>query len=78
MTEEPEVEGSVTKADTHLEISEYCEEIAKLFRPGAKVSVIVRNPSFDRTPHSASMLVTLDDIGEISGALEYLKTRPDV
>jgi hypothetical protein len=68
----------MTLVEVNEEIGAHCEEIAKLFRPGAKVSVIVRNPNFDKTPHSAAALTTIDDIDELIGCLKYLKTRDKI
>jgi len=64
--------------EVHWAIADHCGEIAKLFKPGAKVSVIVRNPAADETePHSAAMLVSDDNPDQIIAALEHLKKREE-
>lgn len=67
----------MTTAEVHASIADYCAEIAKMFRPGAKVTVIVRNPEFDKEPHSAAMLVGDDDLDSVSAAVGYLKQREE-
>lgn len=55
------------------EIASHCADIADLFKPGAKVTVIVRNPSQDKEPHSAALTVGNDDFDHVAEALEYLR-----
>jgi hypothetical protein len=62
----------VTAAEAHVEIANHCAEIADLFKPGAKVSVIVRNPGHGES-HSADMFVSDDDPAKVIESLEYLK-----
>lgn len=62
---------------THQEIADHCAAIAKLFKPGALVTVIVRNPGSDRTPHSAAMLVGDDSIDSVCEAALCLKEREE-
>jgi hypothetical protein len=61
----------------HAEIAEHCGEIAKLFKPGAKVTVIVRNPG-EGVGHSAAMAVGDDDLAQVISAIEYLRTREEL
>jgi hypothetical protein len=66
-------------ADTHEEIADYAARIAKLFKPGAKVTILVRNPARGGSgPHSADMIVTDDDLPSIKESIAYLQTRPEV
>jgi len=66
----------VTKSEAHAEIAAHCSEIADLFKPGAKVSVVVRNPDI-RGDHSVEMFVSDDDPDAVIEAIEHLKTRPN-
>ena len=59
------------------EIADHAEKIEKLFRPGAKVTVLVRNPNFGKD-HSADVLVTNDKLDDVFAALEHLKTREEI
>jgi hypothetical protein len=66
----------VTKSEAYFEIAEHCAQIAKLFKPGAKVTVLVRNPAV-RDDHSADMFVSDDEPDAVIAAVEYLKARPE-
>ncbi len=61
--------------DVHSEIRTYCGEICDLFKPGAKVTILVRNPGRGAEPYSADLVISDDDLNEVSKALEYLKAR---
>ena len=50
-------------------------EIEPLFKSGARITMVVRNPSADREPHSGALLVTNDDIDTAIEALQYLKKQ---
>jgi len=66
----------MTLAEVHNEIRYHCGEICDLFKSGAKVTVLVRNPGRgEQGPHSADMLVSDDDLDEVIKSLEYLKAR---
>lgn len=67
----------MTVAETHAKIAMRCRDIAKLFKPGAKVTVVVRNPAADREPHSAAMMVGDDDLSDMQDAIRYLATRDE-
>ena len=62
--------------DTHAEIVDHCAEIAELFKPGAKVTVLVRNPGRGQFTYSADMLVSDDDSKEVIKSIRYLEKRP--
>ncbi|MDE2105783.1 MAG: hypothetical protein KGL39_51640 [Patescibacteria group bacterium] len=62
----------------HELIAEFCADIAALFKSGARVSVVVRNPALDRTEkHSAAMFISDDDPDLVIEALNYLKGRDE-
>ena len=54
-------------------LAERLEEISEFFKPGAKVSLLVRNPSIP----NADLLLTSDDQGEIIKAVQRLAPAPD-
>ena len=49
-------------------------KIERLFKPGAKVTILVRNPDHGKD-HSADLIVSNDSLDEIQASLDYLKTR---
>jgi hypothetical protein len=67
--------GNVSIA--HEDIAQHCAEIAKLFKPGALVTVVVRNPGYG-VDGSADMLISDDDPELVIKALEYLRQRRNV
>lgn len=56
----------------HAQIADRCGEIAKLFKPGARVTVLVRNGTA-----AESLFITDDSIDEIIATLQALKERPE-
>jgi hypothetical protein len=69
----------MTVAEAHAEVAEHCAQIAKLFKPGAKITILVRNPDWcTKEPHSGDMTVGDDDLAEAIAALTYLKDRKEV
>lgn len=66
----------MTKREAHAEIASRCVEIADLFKPGAKVTVVVRNPEI-RSDHSADMFISDDDPDAVIEAIEHLRSRRD-
>ena len=65
---------SAIRDHLHNVISNHCAEIEKLFLPGAKVTVLVRNPSVSG---DAGVLVTNDEDEEIRRALDLrLQKKP--
>lgn len=67
----------MTVQQTHFEIARLCGEVSDLFKPGSKITVVVRNPSADKEPHSAALTVGDDDIDQAIAALQYLKVRDE-
>lgn len=62
----------------HQEIANHCCAIEDLFKPGAKVSVIVRNPGQGSEPHSADIFVSNDnDFEALIEAIHYLRKREE-
>jgi len=59
----------------HAVIAEHCAAIAGLFAPGAKVTVIVRNPVFDNVEHGGSLMIGDDEPEQVIGAVRYLAGR---
>ena len=57
----------------HAEIANHAGEIASFFKHGAKVTILVRNPSVE----DADVLVTDDVIDSAIAALEKLKTKEE-
>jgi len=69
----------VTIEETHAEIAEHCGQISELFKPGARVTVLVRNPGIGQEgPYSADMTVGDDDLTEVIASLTYLKGMREV
>lgn len=60
----------------HAIIANHCADIAALFRPGVRVTVIVRNPGHG-VDGSADLLVGDDDPDLLIAAIQYLRTRPE-
>lgn len=54
--------------------SHHLEQIAKLFNPGMKLTLVVRNP--DEPDGSQNVLLTDDTIPEVVLALEQLAKKP--
>jgi hypothetical protein len=74
----------MTLQETHAEIANYAGEVCKLvctlFRPGAKVTILVRNPgkgSQTYGPHGADLVVSDDDMDLVIESLRYLKEREE-
>ncbi len=67
----------MTLADAFAEICLHADEVAKCFQPGAKVTILVRNPGRSKEPYGADMVVTQDDYAEIQASLAYLQSRPE-
>lgn len=59
--------------ENHLEISAYLEIIAKLWKPGAKLTLLVRRP--EAPDGSQDYLATDDDLDQAIEALRVLKAR---
>jgi hypothetical protein len=57
----------------HAEVANHCGEIADLFKPGVKVTVLVRNPAVD----DGDVLVTDDLIDLAIIALGKLKEKEE-
>jgi hypothetical protein len=63
----------MTIGEVHLEISDRCLEVARLFKPGAKVTILIRTPSLA----DGDMVVTDDDIDLAVAALQGLKQKEE-
>lgn len=64
--------------ETHAEIADHCGRIAKYFKPGARVTVLIRNPvSAGQEEGSRDMLVSDDNIDLIIPALRRLQQREE-
>ncbi len=48
--------------DLHFALESHLHRIERLFKPGAKLTLIVRNPD---TPGDAGVLLTNDDLEEV-------------
>jgi hypothetical protein len=57
----------------HAQVANHCGEIADLFKPGARVTVLVRNPGLD----DGDIVVTDDSIDAAIAALENLKRKDE-
>jgi hypothetical protein len=55
----------------HAEIANHCGQVARLFRPGVKVTILVRSPA----EGDADVLVTDDQIDAAIAALAKLKEQ---
>jgi hypothetical protein len=58
---------------THAEVADHCAEVAKLFKPGARVTILIRNPHLD----DGDMVVSDDALDSAIRALERLKTKEE-
>jgi hypothetical protein len=54
------------------EVSDYMDHILKLFKPGAKITVCVRNP---QVPGDTDFILTNDDLTEARAALQRQQER---
>jgi hypothetical protein len=63
----------MTVADMHLVIANHAGEISDLFKPGAKVSIIVRNPSLA----DGDVFISDDSPEEVKRALDRLATKKE-
>lgn len=63
----------LTLLELHTAIAEHCAEIAELFKPGALVSVVVRNPHLA----DGDVFVSEDSIPEIKQALDRLAVKAE-
>jgi hypothetical protein len=57
----------------HAEVANHCGDIADLFKPGAKVTILIRNPS----QADGDMVVTDDEIDLAMQALQRLKEKEE-
>lgn len=57
--------------EMHREIANHASKIRHLFKPGAKVSIVVRNPSLP----DGDVLVSDDQIDDVKRALDRLATK---
>lgn len=53
------------------EMSNHMDAMLRLFKPGAKITVVVRNPGFG----DADVVIGNDDLDESIGAIERMKKR---
>jgi hypothetical protein len=60
-------------AEVHAEVANHCGDIAELFKPGAKVSVLIRNPRLN----DGDMIVTDDDMDLVIAAVQRLKEKEE-
>ena len=60
-------------AQVRERIAEHMDAILEEFKSGAKVTVLVRTPG----NNDADLLLTNDDLGEVSAMVERSKTRPE-
>jgi hypothetical protein len=59
--------------ELHAEIANHCGEIADLFKPGVRITILVRNPNLE----DADVLVTDDSIDSAIAALGKLKEKEE-
>jgi hypothetical protein len=64
----------VKLTEVHAEVPNHAGEIAELFRPGAKVTILVRNPGLD----DGDMVITDDAIDSAIAALQNLKAQEEL
>lgn len=60
-----------TLEQVHSEMQWHADQIERMFRSGAKVTIIVRNPSIE----DADTLVTKDDIDAVVDAIRSLQAQ---
>lgn len=63
----------ITIGEVHAEIAGHCGEIAALFKPGARVTVVVRNPNEESK--DADAIFTDDDLDLVIASIERLKKK---
>ena len=59
-------------------IADHLAEIETLFTGKVYLTIVARNPHLDREPHSASLVVTNDNIDTVVEALAYLKNQETI
>lgn len=57
----------------HSEVADHCGEVAKLFKPGAKVTILIRNPHIE----DGDMVVSDDSMDLAISALARLKEKEE-
>ncbi len=61
----------MTVGAAHAEVSEHCAQVAKLFKLGARVTILIRNPSLA----DGDMVVSDDDLDLVIAAVARLKEK---
>lgn len=59
--------------EVRVQIAGYMDEMLTLFKPGAKITVLVRTPG----NNEADLLLTNDSMEEIAAMVERSKARPE-
>jgi hypothetical protein len=62
-----------TRKHLHAELAEHCTLIADLFKPGAKVTLLVRNPQLA----DGDVLVSDDDMNLVIEAIRKLEGKKE-
>lgn len=63
----------MTLSEVHAEVAEHCSQVAKYFKPGAKVTILIRNPHLA----DGDMVVSDDSMDSAIGALARLKEKEE-
>jgi len=59
--------------EVHAEVAEHCAQVARLFKPGARVTILIRNPSLA----DGDMVVSDDQMDLVTAALLRLKQKEE-
>lgn len=57
-----------------LELGDLLDKVKRLFKPGNKVTLVIRNPGLG----DADLVIGDDDLSEAVAAIERLKSRPNL
>ena len=63
----------MTVGQVHAEVAEHCSQIARLFKAGARVTVLIRNPNLA----DGDMVVSDDETDLAVMALQRLKEKKE-
>lgn len=58
-------------AQIHDRLADHCEDIAQLFKPGSKVTILVRHTKIE----DGDVVVTADDLGSVMAAIARLQVQ---
>lgn len=63
----------MTPTELHAQVANWAGEIADIFKPGVKITILIRNPGLD----DGDIVVSDDSLQLAIAALERLKTKEE-